>query len=580
MIFAKKLCFEDMPYQPAAGEVIIEYDSRSWSGTHIKDGILYQRGRYKVELSAGWPAMWDITTWYPMGITIITEMTEPFYIDAYIGGAGSTSTTLPGMAALNPYSGAGKANAAQEAAGGSDGIFGGAAGSGCDIGIAWAIGGGNAVGNSSRRNIGTWDCTGSAGSACWFVTKGKSVGDMAGSGIPDAYRCFHCGGHGGYSAAKGSAGNTYIWGGGGGAYGGGAGGKGYQSDSTVGGSGAGGGGGNIQSDGYGIGAGRANRQGGLAYYDGQNWIDVFNSMQQGDGLGYNTNIPNIRITYLGGSEISDDYIDINVNINSSGYDTESDKGIKYVGFYWSNDSSAGAIEPNILLDVSEEGQYTTTLSLVKKGTVVNVLLWGWFSDAQRANEYTYQRVLCQQFTATEATTTLNINAVLQQLTLGLNTGPISGLANSQDSDVGGLNLFFEKSDNVLANGNVSTGLSLLKTLSIGDTPTEVPSSITVQQHGVAAEKLYLTGIAGPTPPFDTRLQLITEGFQTYLAVEPTSYTVQENVSTYYWTVTYYLQTDNTAGDLSTTPETVDNGLLTDTIETDSIQGALPELGIW
>lgn len=580
MIFAKKLCFEDIPYQPAAGDVIIEYDSRSWTGTHIKDGILYQRGRYKVELSAGWPTMWDITTWYPMGITIITEMTEPFYIDAYIGGAGSGGTTLPGIAALNPYSGAGKANAAQEAAGGSDGIFGGAAGSGCDIGIAWAIGGGNAVGNSSRRNIGTWDCTGSAGSACWFVTKGKSVGDMAGSGIPDAYRCFHCGGHGGWSAAKGSAGNTYIWGGGGGAYGGGAGGKGYQSDSTVGGSGAGGGGGNIHSDGYGIGAGRANRQGGLAYYDGQNWIDVFNSMQQGDGLGYNTNIPNIRITYLGGSEISDDYVDVLFNVNSSGF--ADGKGVQYIAIYWPEEGQVGALEPNVLYDISTAGVYNVRAPLVRKGQKVTVVLYGWFSNNQRPNDFTFEQIKYSEFTASDATLEYTVNATTRTLTLGLNAGVINGLTNCSDWANNLMTLYYEDTEIVSATGSTPL-ISRVGTLSIGNSPITMPQTLSVQQLGLPNEVFQLKNQVNIQQPWnqDFRLHLITEGFETLLAVEPDDgYTIQENVSSYYWTVSYYLQTDNTAGDLSTTPETVDNGLLTDIIETDSIQGALPELGIW
>ena len=567
MIFAKKLCFQDMPYQPAPGEVIIDYNSSTTTGAHIKDGILYQRGRYKVELRAGMP--YGLDELNLKGISIITEMAEPFYIDAYIGGDAESRRG----AVSNPYSGAGKANCV-EGPGAYDGIFGGAGGAGKDSGVAYACGGGNAVGDSILYHTGFHDCTGSAGSACWFVAKGKGVGSLTSTGEADAYRCFHCGGHGGRSP------KTYIYGGGGGAYGGGAGGSGYSSDSYVGGSGTGGSGGGRSRDGNGIGAGRANRQGGLAFFDGQKWIDVFNDMQQGDGLGYNTDLPSFRVTYIGGSEISEDYIDVNVNINSGGYDEENERGVRYVGFYWSNDGSPGQIQSNVLLDVSKAGQYTTKLNIIKKGTIVNVLLWGWFNDALRANEYDFHKILCQQFTASEDTPTISIDAVVRQLTLGINTGPISGMANSQDSEQGGMHVFFNNATSVIGTGNVVQNQTLLSTLSIGDTPTEVPSLITVQPYGVTTEQLYLRGLTGPIPPFDTRLQLITEGFQTYLGVEPESYTVQENVSTYYWTVTYYLQTDVSAGELGGSTETVDNGLLTDTIETDSTQGELPEIGIW
>lgn len=567
MIFAKKLCFEDMPYMPAPGEVIIE-SNPGYTGEHVNTGRLYQRGRYKVEIRGG--LSYNADGWKPYGMSVITEMDTPFYIDAYIGG-GSTDRLTDG---INPYSGTGKANSSKYNHGDSDGIFGGAAGCGHDQGEAWATGGGNAVGNSTGDLSGGYDCKGSAGSACWFVAKDKQVGDLTETGEADAYRCFHCGGNGSLSP------KTYIYGGGGGAYGGGAGGTGYRTQSTVGGSGTGGSGGGRSTDGNGIGAGRANRQGGLAFFDGQKWIDVFNDMQQGDGLGYNTDLPSFRVTYIGGSEISEDYTDVNVNINSGGYDEENERGVKYVGFYWSNDGSPGQIQANVLLDVSEAGQYTTKLNIIKKGTIVNVLLWGWFNDALRANEYDFHKILCQQFTASEDTPTINIDAVVRQLTLGINTGPISGLANSQDSEQGGMHLFFDNATNVIGDGSVLQHQSLLSTLSIGDTPTEVPPSITVQPYGVTTEKLYVAGLTGPMPPFDTRLQLITEGFQTYLAVEPESYTVQENVLTYYWTVTYYLQTDVTAGELGGATETVDNGLLTDTIETDSTQGELPEIGIW
>ena len=567
MIFTKKLCFEDMPYMPAPGEVVAE-SNPGYSGAHVNSGILYQRGRYKVEIRGG--VGYNPDGWKPYGISLITEMDTPFYIDAYIGGTGAGRLENR----TNPYSGEGKANSAHDTRGQSDGIFGGAGGSGHDSGVGWANGGGNAVGDSTGVATGSKDARGGAGSACWFVTKDKQVGSLTETGEADAYRCFHCGGNGGRST------EAYIVGGGGGAYGGGGGGRGWGYDSTAGGSGTGGAGGALNGDGAGIGGGRSLRQGGLAFFDGQTWIDVFDNMQQGDGVGYDTDLPSFRVTYIGGSEISEDYIDVSVNINSGGYDTTNERGVQYVGFYWSNESSPSGIQPNVLLDVSEAGQYTTKLNVIKKGTVVNVLLWGWFNDAQRGNEYEYQKILCQQFTAADDTPTINIDAVLRQLTLGLNTGPISGMANSQDSEQGGMHVFFNNAANVIGTGNVVQNQTLLATLSIGDTPTEVPSLITVQPYGITGEKLYLTGVAGIAPPFDTRLQLITEGFQTYLAVEPESYTVQTNTAIYYWTVTYYLQTDVTAGQLGGAPETVDNGLLTDTIETDSTQGELPEIGIW
>lgn len=567
MIFTKKLCFEDMPYMPAPGEVVAE-SNPGYSGEHVNSGILYQRGRYKVEIRGG--VGYNPDGWKPYGITLITEMDTPFYIDAYIGGTGTGRLNNR----TNPYSGEGKANGVHDNRGQSDGIFGGAGGSGHDDGVGWANGGGNAVGDSTGWATGSKDARGGAGSACWFVAKDKQVGSLTETGEADAYRCFHCGGNGGRST------EAYIVGGGGGAYGGGGGGRGWKYDSTAGGSGTGGAGGALNGDGAGIGGGRSQRQGGLAFFDGQIWIDVFDSMQQGDGIGYDTDLPSFRVTYVGGSEISEDYIDVSVNINSGGYDTTNERGVKYVGFYWSNETSPSGIQPNVLLDVSGAGQYTTKLNVVKKGTVVNVLLWGWFNDAQRGNEYEYQKILCQQFTAADDTPTINIDAVLRQLTLGLNAGPISSMANSQDSEQGGMHVFFNNAANVIGTGNVVQNQTLLATLSIGDTPTEVPSLITVQPYGITGEKLYLTGVAGIAPPFDTRLQLITEGFQTYLAVEPESYTVQTNTAIYYWSVTYYLQTDDTAGMLGGTTETVDNGLLTDTIETDSIQGELPEIGIW
>lgn len=305
MIFAKKLCFEDMPYQPAVGEIILQQGLTGVNGAHLQGQHLYQRGRYKVQLRAGVPYITSWRPWTPYGISMIVEMHTPFYIDAYLGGGANTSRT---SATTNPYSGAGKAQSNKSGYNGqaqSDGIFGGAGGSGQDRGVAWGIGGGNAVGNTPAAGSGSYDAGGSSGSALWFVPEGKEVGSLKADGSPDAYKCFHCGGHGGTAAGR-----DYIWGAGGGAYGGGAGGSGYNDNSERGGNGTGGAGGAQFANGAGIGAGRANGQGGLAYYDGEKWIDIFNDMQEGDGLGYLAwavaSPLSLQITYLGGSELSDD----------------------------------------------------------------------------------------------------------------------------------------------------------------------------------------------------------------------------------------------------------------------------------
>lgn len=298
MIFAKKLCFEDLPYLPAKGEVVLEQASTGVNGVHLTGQKEFQRGFYKVEVRAGYPYMSIHHPWYPAGISMVVEMTTPFYIDAYLGGSSINART---SATTNPYSGAGKAQS-NRAVGGraqSDGIFGGAGGSGLDQGEGWAIGGGNAVGNTPAPGTGSKDAGGSSGSVCWFTGKGKGVGSLKANGAPDAFKCFHCGGHGGTAADNNPA---YIFGGGGGAYGGGAGGIGYATDPEAGGSGTGGGGGSIDQYGSGIGAGKIRGQGGLAYYNGSSWVDVFNSMSSGDGVGYNTGLPVLRITYLGGNQ--------------------------------------------------------------------------------------------------------------------------------------------------------------------------------------------------------------------------------------------------------------------------------------
>lgn len=571
MIFAKKLCFEDMPYQPAVGEVILEYVRTGVNGVHLQGQHAYQSGRYKVQLCAGMPYVTIAHMLLPFGISMIVEMHSPFYIDAYLGGGANTSRT---SATTNPYSGAGKAQSNKGSYNGqaqSDGIFGGAGGSGLDRGVAWGIGGGNAVGNSPAPGSGSYDGGGSSGSALWFVPEGKGVGSLKANGAPDAYKCFHCGGNGGAASGR-----DYIWGGGGGAYGGGAGGSGYSDNSERGGNGTGGVGGAQFANGAGIGAGRANGQGGLAYYDGERWIDVFNDMQAGDGLGYSTGVPSLRITYLGGSEFSDDYIDVSVNINSGGYDQENERGVKYVACYWDNENDFMVDpQPNVLLDVSEAGEYQTTLNLVKKGVHVYIVLWGWFNNEQRTNEGDYQKILTHSFVAADTTPVINVDAVTRQLTLGLDTGPINGLQNSSDAD--SMYLFFADTQGTSTFPDEED--RLLGKFSIGDTPTQIPALITTQVYGVTEEKLSLYTTNPPTLS-DTRFKLITEGFQTYLAVEPRTNVVKENTAIYNWTVTYYLQIDDSGGTLGGTVDTVDNGLLTDTIETDTVQGELPEVGIW
>ena len=570
MIFAKKLCFEDMPYQPAVGEVVLEYDRTGVNGVHLQGQHAYQSGRYKVQLCAGLPYIPSGDTWLPFGISMIVEMHTPFYIDAYLGGGANTSRT---SATTNPYSGEGKAqsNKIRNGQAQSDGIFGGAGGSGNDDGVAWAVGGGNAVGNTPSPGDGSYDGGGSSGSALWFVPEGKEVGSLKADGSPDAYKCFHCGGNGGAARNR-----LNAFGGGGGAYGGGAGGAGGSNKNERGGNGTGGAGGAQVTNGAGIGAGRANGQGGLAYYDGEKWIDVFNDMQAGDGLGYLTGLPSLRITYLGGSEISDDYIDIPVNINSGGYDQENERGVKYVACYWDNeDDFMIDSPPNVLLDVSEAGEYQTSLRLVKKGVSVYIVLWGWFNNEQRTSEGDYQKIWTHSFVATDTTPVINVDAVTRQLTLGLNTGPINGLQNSSDAD--SMYLFFADAQRIQIFPAEED--RLLGKFSIGDTPTQVPALITTQVYGVTKEKLYLYATIPPTL-FDMRFKLITEGFQTYLAAEPLANVVKENTAIYNWTVTYYLQIDDSAGTLDGAVDTVDNGLLTDTIETDTIQGELPEVGVW
>lgn len=573
MIFAKKLCFQDMPYQPAPGEVIINYYNSTATGTHIKDGILYQRGRYKVELAAGLP--YSLSLPALKGISIITEMAEPFYIDAYIGGNAESRRG----ASSNPYSGAGKANCV-EGPGAYDGIFGGAGGAGRDQGVAYACGGGNAVGDSIIYHTGINDCTGSAGSACWFVAKGKEVGSLTSTGEADAYRCFHCGGHGGYSPAGGQG--PYIWGGGGGAYGGGAGGSGYSSDSYVGGNGAGGSGGNLESDGNGIGAGRADGQGGLAYFDGEKWTDVLNSMQSGDGLGYNglSDIgAKLRITYLGGSETSEDYIDCNAVINSGGLNMDENYGCRYVGFFWDNNNSHTELYPNELLDVSEAGQYTVPLRIIKKGTVVRVALYCWFDQDTTPSDNIdeYIKITYNAFTASDSTTEINVDANVRQLTFGLKTGALQGMTNCGNGT--GIE-FGTRYATVIYGDSWGSAYATMKPFNI---PTTMPETISVQNVGINRED---TRLVESKTKSVRPLNIITEGMQTRIAVEPWTtnygarYIVDATATAYYWTVTYYLQTVADAGALGGTVETVDNGLLSDSIETENTQGALPDVGIW
>lgn len=574
MIFAKKLCFEDMPYQPAVGEVILQQGATGVNGVHLQGQHLYQRGRYKVEVSAGLPYIAISRQWSPYGISMVVEMATPFYIDAYIGGGANLGRT---SATTNPYSGTGKAQSNKSSYNGqaqSDGIFGGAGGSGHDRGVAWAIGGGNAVGNTPAAGSGDYDAGGSSGSALWFVAEGKGVGSLKADGTPDAYKCFHCGGHGGTAA-----GQAYVFGAGGGAYGGGGGGSGWESNSERGGNGTGGIGGNQRTDGAGIGAGKANSQGGLAYYDGEKWIDVFNDMQQGDGLGYN-NVVRLRITYLGGSVISDDYVDVLFNVNSSGF--ADGKGVQYIAIYWPEEGQVGALEPNVLYDISTAGVYNVRAPLVRKGQKVTVVLYGWFSNNQRPNDVTFEQIKYSEFTASEATLEQTVNATTRTLTLGLNTGVINGLTNCSDWANNLMTLYYENTESVSATGSNPTTTSI-GTLSIGNTPITMPQTLSVQQLGLPNEVFRLENQLNIQQPSnqDYRLHLITEGFETLLAVEPDDgYTIQENVSSYYWTVTYYLQIDDSAGTLDGAVDTVDNGLLTDTIETDTVQGELPEVGVW
>lgn len=578
MIFAKKLCFEDIPYQPAVGEVLLEQTTTGVNGVHAQGQHLYPSGRYKVEISAGLPFANAFAIWDPYGISMVVEMDTPFYIDAYIGGGALSSRT---SATTNPYRGTGKAQSNKSGYNGqaqSDGIFGGAGGSGHINGVAWAIGGGNAVGNTPSPGSGDSDAGGSSGSALWFVAKGKGVGSLKADGSPDAYKCFHCGGHGGTANRL----TTTAFGAGGGAYGGGGGGSGagseYAGESERGGNGAGGYGGGQFNNGYGIGAGKANRQGGLAYYDGEKWIDVFNDMQKGDGLGYNS-VVRLRITYLGGSVISDDYIDIMFNVNSSGF--ADGKGVQYIAIYWPEEGQVGALEPNVFYDISAAGVYNVRAPLVHKGQKVTVVLYGWFSNNQRPNDVTFEQIKYSEFTASEATLEQTINATTRTLTLGLNTGVINGLTNCSDWANNLMTLYYENTGSVSATGSTPT-ISSVGILSIGSTPTTMPQTVSVQQLGLPNEVLQLKNQMNVQQPLnsDYRLHLITEGFETLLAVEPDDgYTIQENVTSYYWTVTYYLQTDGTAGELGSTVETVDNGLLTDTIETDSTSGLLPEVGV-
>lgn len=575
MIFAKKLCFEDLPYQPAVGEVVLEQTSTGVNGVHLQGQHLYQRGRYKVEVSAGWPFIPATHPFSPYGISMVVEMDTPFYIDAYLGGGAQSYRT---SATTNPYSGTGKAqsNKSRNGQAQSDGIFGGAGGSGNDSGVAWAIGGGNAVGNTPSPGDGAYDAGGSSGSAVWFVAEGKEVGSLKEDGAPDAYKCFHCGGHGGAAADQ-----TYISGAGGGAYGGGGGGRGYSSNSERGGNGTGGAGGSLNNNGSGIGAGRADRQGGLAYYDGTSWIDVFNDMQQGDGLGYNGVSVSLRITYLGGSVISDDYVYIVFNVNSSGF--ADGKGVQYIAIYWPEEGQAGALEPNVLYDISAAGVYNVRIP-VRKRQKVTVVLRGWFSNNQRPNDFTFEDIKYSEFTASDAsgaTLHYTVNATTRTLTLGLNSGVINGLTNCSDWANNLMTLYYENTGSVSATGATPT-MTSVGTLSIGSSPITMPQTVSVQQLGLPNEVFWLENQGNIQQPWnqDNILYLITEGFETLLAVEPDdSYTIQENVSSYYWTVTYYLQTDSTAGALGGTIETVDNGLLTDTIEIDSTGGQLPEVGV-
>lgn len=574
MIFAKKLCFEDIPYQPAVGEQIW-WAPQGVNGYHFNNGKLYATGRYLVELFSGTTYNQGFTQ---QGISIITEMHEPFYIEVWTGGRGN-----PNVTAINGYSGTGKANAAK-GTGGSDGIFGGAGGTGKDSGVAYGTAGGNAVGDSVAAGSGAFDNSGSAGSACWFVAAGKNIGSLKADGSADAYRCFHCGGMG--ARAQGD-GYGYIWGGGGGAYGGGAGGTGWSTDSFGGGSGTGGAGGGLGQPGQGIGAGRTNGQGGLAYFDGTKWIDPFNDMQKGEGLGYRDIYFNFeqlapvacKITYLGGSVISDDYVDILFNVNSSGF--ADGKGVQYIAIYWPEEGQGGALQPNVFYDISAAGVYNVRAPLVRKGQKVTVVLYGWFSNNQRPSDFTFEQIKYSEFTASEATLEQTVNATARTLTLGLNAGVINGLTNCSDWANNLMTLYYENTGSVSATGSNPT-ITSIGTLSIGNTPKTMPQTVSVQQLGLPNEVFLLENQVNIQQPWnqDYRLHLITEGFETLLAVEPDDgYTIQENVSSYYWTVTYYLQTDATAGMLGGTTETVDNGLLTDTIETDSTGGQLPAVGI-
>lgn len=270
----------------------------------VHDDYIYPAGRYRVEVASGC-GYFQSQQNDSVGFVQEVVMTEKFIIRAYCGSAG-TSTA----GGVNPYSGSYKRSAiAQTAKQANGGIFGNSGGvtlhqsgrTGSNRTI-YPSGGPNCLGNGARLGV----LSSGAGTCLHFLPVGGTFGE-------DYLRCFHCAGSAMPATATTSSRPRNACGGGGGAYGGGGGAarsftnismkvEGYDGGDAAGGQGGKGGGTSTAvgvtqgTKGSGVGAGDAGvaanaagqtpgpALGGVAFFDGANWIQPTRFVRTGTGM--------------------------------------------------------------------------------------------------------------------------------------------------------------------------------------------------------------------------------------------------------------------------------------------------------
>lgn len=400
MIFQQKLLFQGLPYQPATGEVVVNISGAA----STKNGVFYAPGLYRVEVAGGATSA-DYNYANAQNrqyISIDVHMDRPFYIEGY-SGSGANKNTI----GTNPYSGPGKAQSTRSGNAQSDGIFGGAGADGHLPDNDHAPGGGNAVGNG----VTGWGASGrdgasAAGSACHFQPANAGF-------TTEYYKCFHVGGMGALA-------NTSS-GGGGGAYGGGAGGN-YN---WWGGSGTGGSGGGPNQNGNGIGKGRTGRpgRGGLAYFDGTNWIDCLDSMEEAEGKGYLWSGGGkaggwIKVTYLG-SELSNDYTFVNVFVDFNKNDT---RRVRYVKLY-TDEQTYTTVD---LSTIEEDSPWQYDIPVMRVGSTLKADIYCWLGEGEKPDNEPWKIHTQTYQITTPSLQIVDVDAILDVHTFNLKPGVVQG----------------------------------------------------------------------------------------------------------------------------------------------------------